>query len=157
MLSLLPLNRTLPRGKTWFYIIEYHPDEKYLSYFLSPPFFLRKMWTSLYSRKDTLPMTFNTTCLCVFGSVSSFPPSLIRSPSWILSSIAFDWLTDGWIDRSTSCICTDIITSTFYRRSFFFFFLPLHPSFVFSFSRIFVRLQLPCSRRSSEPKKSARR
>lgn len=46
--------------------------------------------------------------------------------------------------------------STFYRRSFFFFFLPHHPPFVFSLSRIFVQL-FPCSRRSSEATKSARR
>lgn len=47
--------------------------------------------------------------------------------------------------------------STFYRRSFFFFFLlPHHPPFVFSLSRIFVQLS-PCSRRSSEATKSARR
>lgn len=125
--------------------------------------------TSLCSRNDTLPMTPDTTCLFAFfvQSVSLSPPPHWfiphpRSPGWALSSIAFDWLTGGWIDRSASCICTDIICLRFIRRSFFFFFLLLFPPFhrLFSLSLAFLFsfvFNLPCSRRSSVAKLAERK
>lgn len=104
-------------------------------------------------------MTFNTTCLCVFGSVNSFPvDSPCLYPKYhpaepFRQLLSIDWL-GGWNDRSTSYAYVQIliIISTFYRRSFFFFFfLPFQFLFIFpSFSRIYVCLWFPCSRRSSE-------
>lgn len=103
-------------------------------------------------------MTFNTTCLCVFGSVNSFPvDSPCPHPKYhpaepFRQLLSIDWL-GGWNDRSTSYAYVQIliIISTFYRRSFFFFFLPFQFLFIFpSFSRIYVCLWLLCSRRSSE-------
>lgn len=129
----------------------------------------RRTRTSLCSRNDTLPMTPDTTCLFAFFVQSvSLSPSPIdsspspRSPGWALSSIAFDWLTGGWIDRSASCICTDIICLRFIRRSFFFFFLLLSPPFhrLFSLSVAFLFsfvFNLPCSRRSSVAKLAGRK
>lgn len=92
-------------------------------------------------------MTFNTRLAFAFLVQSVCPPLLIRSPRLSHFVNCFR-LTDRWMNRSI-----DLMHMYRYYTYLRFIsvasssFCPLHPSIVFSFSRIFVP---PCSRRSSE-------
>ena len=120
------------------------------------------MRTSHCSRRDTFCRWHLTRLAFAFLVQSVQPPPIDSLPHPSIARLSpfvnCFRLTDWWMNRSIDLMhMYRYYMSTFYRRSFFFFFLYLYQQFVFSFSRIFVHLQLPCSRRSSEVRKLARR